>query len=267
MKTLTDTIHAQFDSRADAYRKSKVHAEGPDLDCAKQLVESLADRKDRRMLDVGCGAGHLAFALAPLFKETIASDPSDGMLAVAGAEAKARMLSGFSTSRCLATSLPFNDGDFDVVGTRYSAHHWNDVPAALREMHRVLNATGNLLVIDILGGADPLTDTHLQAWELMRDPSHVRDYTDGEWKSFLRDAGFKLLHAQTWPARLEFEPWIERMRTPTEAAQAIRRMQQLAPTEVARLTNLEPDGSFTAQTGLYWCCIDQNHRPSFCLST
>jgi ubiquinone/menaquinone biosynthesis C-methylase UbiE len=252
VKKLSEAIHAQFEPRANAYLQSAVHSQGPDLERARQLVANVQEARSR-MLDVGCGAGHLAFALAPYFSQTVASDPSQGMLEVARTEASKRGLSGFSTTQCPATSLTFANEHFDVVTTRYSAHHWNELPVALREMHRVLKAGGYLMVIDVLGGANPLSDTHLQAWELLRDPSHVRDYTDPEWNRFLEDAGFMLLRSESWSTRIDFGAWIERMRTPPAAAEAIRRMQQLSPAEVVRDLRLEPDGSFTMQTGLFWC--------------
>ena len=37
-----------------------------------------------------------------------------------------------------AESLPFADNAFDIVISRYSAHHWHDVGAALREVNRIL---------------------------------------------------------------------------------------------------------------------------------
>ncbi|WP_435889727.1 class I SAM-dependent methyltransferase [Escherichia coli] len=41
-----------------------------------------------------------------------------------------------------AESLPFADNAFDIVISRYSAHHWHDVGAALREVNRILKPGG-----------------------------------------------------------------------------------------------------------------------------
>ena len=138
------------------------------------------------------------------------------------------------------------------MSTRYSAHHWLDLPGALAELRRVVRPGGFLLVIDLLGADHPLVDTHLQCIELLRDPSHVRDRTVAEWRTLLREAGFEPGEHSTWPTRLEFASWVERMRTPAALVAAIRILQQGAPAEVHRALQIEADGSFTPHTGLFW---------------
>lgn len=245
-----DQIRQQFDPQARAYLHSTVHAQGPDLEAAVAL---LAPRLPAaaRALDVGCGAGHLGFALAPLARGgLVALDPLPGMLEVVAGEAARRGLAQLRTQRGDARALPFDDAAFDLVATRYSAHHWPDVPAALREMVRVLKPGGWLLLIDVLGGETPLVDTHLQAIELLRDASHVRDLDRGEWRRAFAAEGLALVHEAAWPLRLQFDTWIARMRTPPERVAAIRVLQQGAPAEVRAALAVEADGSFSATTGL-----------------
>lgn len=242
----------QFDPRASAYLTSAVHADGPDLDHARHLVAASLPATSVVALDAGCGAGHLGFALAPLVATVVAADPAPSMLATVQAAARERGLSHIQTCQAQAESLPFADASFCLVASRYSAHHWRDVPAALAQMRRVVKPGGWLLMIDLLGGATPLVDTHLQAIELLRDPSHVRDYTVEEWRRMIAGAGFDLVETQSWPIRLEFASWVERMRTPAAAVAAIRRLQQGAPQEVREGLALEQDGSFTPRVGLFW---------------
>jgi ubiquinone/menaquinone biosynthesis C-methylase UbiE len=250
MRAHDDTVLEQFDARAEAYLASAVHSAGPDLERARALV-ARGEHARNALLDVGCGAGHLSFALAPLLTRVVATDPSPSMLATVAAAARDRGLAHVETVQAGAHRLPFAAGEFDVVASRYSAHHWLDVPAALREMRRVLAPAGRLLLIDLCGGETPLADTHLQALELLRDPSHVRDFTKVEWRALLAESGFEFLIEESWPTRLEFATWIERMRTPPASVAAIRRMQAGAPREVAASLAFEPDGSFTPRTGLW----------------
>jgi SAM-dependent methyltransferase len=203
------------------------------------------------MLDAGCGAGHLGFALASLFERVVATDPSPSMLDTVLAAAAKRGLPQIEVRQAAAEKLPFPNGSFDLVCSRYSAHHWRDVPAALREMHRVVRPGGHLLMIDLLGDETPLIDTHLQAIELLRDPSHVRDFSPSEWRALLQPGEFQLLDDYVWPTRLEFGSWVARMRTPAEAIAAIRRLQKDAPIEVWEGLGMEADGSFTPRTGLF----------------
>jgi ubiquinone/menaquinone biosynthesis C-methylase UbiE len=251
MTSHDDHVHRQFDPRAAAYLASSVHASGPDLEAAVALVQSLS-RRPVRILDLGCGPGHLGFALSGTADEVIACDPAEGMLATVQRAAHDRGIANIDTAQAHAEALPFGDGYFDIVATRYSAHHWGNVPEALREARRVLADGGNLLVSDVLGATQPLIDTHLQAMELLRDPSHVRNFSTQEWQTLLTHARFELEHFRRWPTRLDAATWVERMRTPPESVAAIRRLQSGAPAEVIRALDLKPDGSFTVQTGLFW---------------
>jgi ubiquinone/menaquinone biosynthesis C-methylase UbiE len=250
MRNHDQAVVAQFDPRAQAYLTSAVHAAGPDLEQAALLVQQSAQPRES-LLDVGCGAGHLGFALAPYFRQVVATDLSPSMLATVRAAAAQRQLPQIEVQQASAHALPFPDGHFDVVGTRYSAHHWHDVPAALREMRRVTRPGGTLLVIDLMGDEFPLVDTHLQAIELLRDPSHVRDYAPSQWRSMLQRAGFELQQEEFWRTRIEFGSWIARMRTPPESARMIRTLLEGSAREVQEALAVEPDGSFVPRTGLF----------------
>ncbi|MEF7614315.1 methyltransferase domain-containing protein [Aquincola sp. MAHUQ-54] len=244
-----EQVRQQFDPQASAYLHSAVHAQGPDLDAARRLLQARLP-PGARVLDVGCGAGHLSFALAPLAGSVVALDPAPGMLETVAGAAAQRGLHQVRTQAGSATRLPFDDRHFDAVATRYSAHHWPDLPAALQEMRRVLKPGGWLLVIDVMGADEPLVDTHLQAIELLRDASHVRNRDLAQWRALLAAEGFTLAHEARWPLRLQFTTWIERMRTPAAKAEVIRTLQREAPAEVKAALRIEGDGSFTATTGL-----------------
>lgn len=248
----SDTVQSQFDDQAQAYLQSAVHAMGPDLTQAREWISQTIPASSGRLLDVGCGAGHLSFTLAPALKEVTAVDPSPNMLATVAQAAADRALGNITTTQASAERLPFDDGHFCVVATRYSAHHWLDLPGALQEMRRVVNPKGYILVIDIEGHEDALVDTHLQAMELLRDRSHIRDRTPSEWTRLLSAAGFTDIRHQNWPTRLEFGTWVTRMRTPADRIAVIRKLQQEAPSEVQKALAIEEDGSFTATTGLWW---------------
>jgi ubiquinone/menaquinone biosynthesis C-methylase UbiE len=254
VRSHTEAVQEQFDPQAQAYLSSTVHAAGPDLRAARERVEQCLGG-DAQVLDVGSGAGHLSFALAPAAARVVALDSSPGMLATVRKAAAARGLKQIETCEASATALPFAPASFDLVSTRYSAHHWLDVPQALKEMRRVVKPGGFILVIDLLGEAHPLVDTHLQSIELLRDTSHVRDRSITQWQSLLHQAGFCAIEQCTWATRLEFTSWVERMRTPAALVTAIRMLQAGAPAEVQRALNIEADGSFTAQTGLFWGAV------------
>ncbi len=252
MRSHDQAVHDQFDSKAQAYLTSAVHAEGPDLLHARELAARLPSAPGTIAVDVGCGAGHLSFALASSCKRVVAVDPSPGMLATVAQAAAARGLVQVETREGGAESLPFAASSFDLVGTRFSAHHWRFLEAGVREMYRVLRPGGRALVIDTLGHEDALVDTHLQSIELLRDPSHVRNRSVSQWRALLETAGFADIEHAHWPLRLEFSSWVGRMRTPPERAAVIRELQRGAAREVHDALAFGPDGSFTLQVGSFW---------------
>jgi len=251
MITHEDTVRAQFQPQAQAYLDSPVHAQGPDLERACALVGRFVPAAGQA-LDVGCGAGHLSFALAPLVARVVALDPIPAMLEAVRSGAAARGLAGIETWEGGCVALPFEPGSFDLVATRYSAHHWSRLEKALREMKRVLRPGGHLLVIDVEGDGNALVDTHLQALELLRDRSHVRDRSAREWRALLAGARFELVQEDRWPLRLELASWTARMATPPARVAMIRELQAEAPEEVRQDLAIEADGSFSVWTALYW---------------
>src|SRR5262249_11497785 len=143
-----------------------------------------------------------------------------------------------------AERLPFDAGHFDFVGCRYSAHHWRDCEAGLREARRVLESGGGAVFIDAVSSGWALFDTHLQAVELLRDTSHVRDYSAGEGLAGLARAGFAVQACRTWRLRMDFPTWTARMRTPDHHVTAIRALQAAAAAETRAYFAIEDDGSF-----------------------
>jgi ubiquinone/menaquinone biosynthesis C-methylase UbiE len=231
----------RFGAVANTYLSSAVHATGEDL---QRLVEVARTLGQPETLDVGCGAGHASFAVAACGTSVTAYDISDEMLAVVADEAKRRGLDRLRTRQGPAEELPFDDACFGLVVTRFSAHHWSRIDAALGEMRRVLRPGGTLIVIDAVAPEEPALDTVLQAVEVLRDPSHVRDYRISEWSSMLERAAFSRPDRERWTLRMQFESWIARMRTPDLRARAIRSLFDSVAEEARRHFNVGDDGSF-----------------------
>jgi SAM-dependent methyltransferase len=240
-RTHEAVVGGQFGARAEAYLNSAVHAQGADLDALTALVRG---RKEARLLDLGCGAGHVSFRLAPDLGEVVAYDLSPEMLALVAREAVARGLGNLVTQRGVAERLPFADDSFDFVVSRFSAHHWRDLDAGLREAARVLKPGGLAAFVDGLSPGQPLLDTYLQAVELLRDPSHVRDYSRPEWEAAIIRAGLVPGAASQHRLRMVFPVWVERMRTPPVQREAIRALQSAMSETVARYYAIGADGSF-----------------------
>ncbi|HEY1736730.1 MAG TPA: class I SAM-dependent methyltransferase [Methylovirgula sp.] len=241
-------VVAQFGPRAKAYVESVVHAQGADLDALCALIKS---RPAHRVLDLGCGGGHVSFSIAPLVEHVTAYDLAPSMLAAAERLAQDRGLTNLSFEQGAVESLPFADQSFDMVVSRYSAHHWSDLARALQEAHRVLTPSGRAIFMDVIAPERPVLDSFLQTLEMLRDPSHVRNYKISEWTRALAAAGFT--PGVTTPRRLylDFASWIARMNTPAPHVAAIRSLQALAAEDVKTHFAVEADGSFTIDTASF----------------
>lgn len=188
-----------WSQRADAFRESPTHRAGPDLDL---LVEWCEPGPEVKVLDVATGGGHVARRLREEGCTVVTVDPAPGM--------KADVLAP-------ADHLPFEDGSFDVVTCRIAAHHFADVRAAVQEMARVSN---RLLVIE----DNLFRGEHVEEAERLRDPTHVRCYSEDEWKDFVTGAGFEVEQVEHFDRRQSVAAWLERVDTPRDAAARIREL-------------------------------------------
>lgn len=238
-------VDDQFGSQANAYVQSAVHSRGDDLDA----LELVAGReKPDRAVDVGSGGGHVAYRLASHARVVTAVDLSVAMTDAVKDTARQRGLSNIQTCVAPAERMPFDDGSFDFLACRFSAHHWRDFEAGLREARRIMKPGATAVFIDVVAPGHTIFDTHLQAVEMLRDPSHVRDYTTSEWMAALDRAGFRVRNTHTRRLRMDYPTWVERMRTPEPHRAAIRSLQQSASVETVTYYAIEADGSFTLDT-------------------
>ncbi|WP_416261744.1 class I SAM-dependent methyltransferase [Gibbsiella quercinecans] len=237
-----NAVDRQFGEQAGAYLTSAVHAQGKDL---QRLAALLAAEAGARVLDLGCGAGHASFTAAASAAQVVAYDLSAQMLEVVRQAAAEKGLGNIVQQQGVAESLPFDDASFDIVISRYSAHHWHDVGQALREVKRVLKPGGKVVLMDVVSPGHPLLDVYLQTVEVLRDTSHVRDYAPGEWLSMFTEAGLTINGVTADRLLLEFSSWVARMRTPEHFVTAIRALQQGASQEVMNHFAIQPDGSFS----------------------
>lgn len=240
-------VEAQFGPRAQAYVASAVHSQGEDL---KTLEAIAAEVRPQRALDLGAGGGHVSYALARHAGAVVACDLSAEMLAAVSATARAKDLTNVETVEASVEKLPFPDRSFDMVASRFSAHHWRDFEGGIAEARRVAKPGARGVFVDVYASEVPLFDTHLQAVELLRDVSHVRDHSLSQWVHTLGRAGFALRGVNTWRLRMEFSSWTARMATPEPLARAIREVQRSASVETSAFFAIEPDGSFEIEVAM-----------------
>jgi SAM-dependent methyltransferase len=155
-----------------------------------RVIAALAPRAGERILDVGCGPGHLTRELAEIVGaggRACGADVSEPMLALARA-------AGAECERVEDGCLPFEAGAFDAAVATQVYEFVEDLPLALAELRRVLAPGGRAVVLD--------TDWDALVWH-SSDPERMRRVLDG-WRERvadphlprtlarqLRDAGFE----------------------------------------------------------------------------
>ena len=246
-------VITQFSSTAENYFESKVHAQGNDL---LNLIDMVKKSSPHRLLDLGCGPGHVSLNLSSHVKEIIAYDLSEVMLSILQRVAKERQLSNITCQKGSAEKLPFPDEYFDVIVTRFSAHHWLSLQDALLEMKRVLNPQGTIIIVDVTAPSVALCDTALQTMEILRDASHVRDYSLREWNRMLEEATLFVSNQTQWKLPIEFESWVKRINTPINRIQALKDVIDVFPNEVREYFKFDTTYSF--EFDVTWFEVQKN---------
>ena len=186
-----------WSERAEVYRQSAAHSVGADLDLVVEWAEGC-----RTAIDVATGGGHVARRLREAGLQVVSCDPSPGMR---------------PDVICFAEDLPFADASFDLAATRVAAHHFADVAAATRELARV--AARRVVVVDNLNMGAAVEEA-----EKIRDPSHVRNYAEDEWREFFAAAGIAVEEVWRFDFPIELEPWLERTACAGSDAERVREL-------------------------------------------
>lgn len=213
-------VEAQFGPVASKYAAFSYHAAGPDL---QPMLRAGAVQGAEVVLDIGSGPGHTALLFAPHVAQVVALDPTQEMLDQGRAAALERGFENVRFERARAEAIPFPDGYFDLVTSRQSAHHYRDIRASLREVARVLAPTGRFVLIDTVAPQETELDAFLNYIELLRDPTHVRDYHVENWTQMLDEVGFDCSVLEHWKIALDFNEWVERSRTAASEIAALER--------------------------------------------
>jgi ubiquinone/menaquinone biosynthesis C-methylase UbiE len=186
-----------WSERAQLYRESEAHREGKDLDLVVEWSKGA-----ETALDVATGGGHVARRLREAGINVVTVDPAPGMRPDVVSRGE---------------DLPFADETYDLVACRVAAHHFDDVEKALAEMARV--SRDRVILVDNL-----FLDDRAEEADRLRDPTHVRNYTEAEWRELFELAGLRIKDIRRLPKEIEVQPWLERAGTPDVDAERVREL-------------------------------------------
>ncbi len=163
---------------------------------------------DDTVLDVACGPGILACALARVVRHVTGIDLTPAMLDRARALAAEQQLTNVTWQQGDVIPLPYAAGAFTIVTARFAFHHFLDPGAVLAEMRRVCAPGGRVVVID----SAPATDKAdaFNRMETFRDPSHVRALPIEEHLALYRKVGLPEPRVTWYRLEGEMEALIKR---------------------------------------------------------
>ena len=169
--------------------------------------------KPASVLDVGCGTGGLLESLRRPKVKIAGADLSPVMIA----EAKKRLGKIADLKVADSAKLPWKAGNFDLVVTTDSFHHWPDPWKALLEAKRVLKKGGHLILADVWAPS-PLRQLGNLLARFSKE-GDVKVYSKTEFARLLEDAGFvdvKLSHLSFSAIVLHAKAGISRKRKAPE---------------------------------------------------
>ena len=233
-------VAERFGRASHDYLRSSTHAGGTDLDV---LMELLDPAPSMTVLDVATGAGHTAVRIAPRVAGVVAVDLAADMIERTRELARERGVTNLAARVMDVENLEFADGRFDAVTCRIAPHHFTDIASALGEIHRVIRPGGRFVLEDSCVPVDPLLDAYLNDVERLRDPTHLRSFSEPEWRAMLEAVGFTVA-AVTQVRKLHvIEDWLRTAGLSAGDARPIYAAFAAAPAEaIAHFEIVSVDG-------------------------
>jgi SAM-dependent methyltransferase len=174
------------------------------------LVEASGAGADDTVLDVACGPGLVVGAFARVARHATGIDVTPAMLARARELAAGAGLCNVAFAEGDVARLPWADGAFSVVVSRFAFHHLERPAAVLAEMRRVCRPGGRVVVCDLTASDDPAKAVAFHRIEILRDPSHVRALTLPDLRALFEAAGLHAPQATFYRLAFELEGLLER---------------------------------------------------------
>ncbi|MGI4730153.1 MAG: class I SAM-dependent methyltransferase [Janthinobacterium lividum] len=113
-----------------------------------RFVRRVKPREDEAILDMAGGTGDVAFRLATSGAAVTVADINPQMLEVGIGRAAKRGITGLVWTEQNAETLTFPDRSFDAYTIAFGIRNVTDIPAALKEAHRVLRRGGRFYCLE-----------------------------------------------------------------------------------------------------------------------
>lgn len=220
------SIRDEFAFQADSFARS------PGMSLAETLgvvVDLVPTEPEARWVEIACGPGLIARAMAPRVGSVLGVDLTPAMVEKARAEAAAAGVENVGFEVGDATGLDLPDGSFDGAITRFSLHHIPAPVRVLEEMRRVVKPGGWVVVADFVTDEDAEAAAWREEIERLRDPSHWALLTPSRIEALGERLGLIPDSRREVPFVVDFDEWLHRGSGGPANAELIERLVGEAP--------------------------------------
>jgi SAM-dependent methyltransferase len=220
------SIRDEFAHQADAFARS------PTMSLAETLgvvVELAPADPEARWVEIACGPGLIARAMAARVGSVTGLDLTPAMVEKARSEAAAAGVENVSFEVGDATALDHPDDSFDGAITRFSLHHIPAPVRVLEEMRRVVRPGGWVVVSDFVTDDEGEAAAWQEQIERLRDPSHWALLTPSRIAALGERAGLVADLQREVPFEIDFDEWRNRGSGGAANAELIERLLGEAP--------------------------------------
>ena len=202
-----ELIQKQFTKTAEAF---STFATRDTPEVLKEKVDFAKPQSNDTVLDVACGPGAFALAVAPHVHFAGGVDLTPEMLRRARAYQTEKQILNAAFVRGDAEQLPFGDAKFDLVSCQCSFHHLPKPQLVLREMVRVTKPEGRLLIVDPLAPESDSKYAFYNRIERLRDPSHTLTLRLTEFLRLFEEEGLEIMRQSLRRRQRSFNNWMLR---------------------------------------------------------
>jgi SAM-dependent methyltransferase len=186
-------VRRSFERQVGLFRgEASPFAPRPDSTLA--WLEPVED--DMLVLDVACGAAHVAEQVAPHVRQVVGVDLTPALLDLGAERLRGQGVSNVLLQLGDAAELPFVDASFDLVVCRSALHHFPHPAEPVSEMARVCRPGGRVVVADLVAPAAAVRADFDDVHRLL-DPSHAGVLLEGELADLLAATVGPLCYADT----------------------------------------------------------------------
>lgn len=188
-------------------------------------VRSMELQSGDVVLEAAAGTCACGRSVAPFVQSVVCLDATPAMLAVGEEEAAKSGISNMQFVNGYVEEIPFPDEHFDIVLTRLAFHHFTEIERPFSEMGRVLKPGGKLVVIDMEAADEGLREVEDRI-ETMRDPSHVKNRSKGEFLPLFEQYGYTVTKQESTAIEVSLRAWLALTNTPEHIGKEITALME-----------------------------------------